>query len=928
MPDFLVGPSQTNTTIQAAIDAVAAIGDLTGLGDHNIIIDNGFVFTGVLDTTATQAATDGRIYIKSSGWWTYEATDRHHSNQYITMSNYIGYPTAGYAGGNLGVFNDSLAGSSGVIFEYFIVHNPHVIDTTAFRASADWRDVTARDGVVYGFNDSFKSAVVNIQTVERVTADDCYNGILGGTNVKDCVATRITSLCFNGTMSYCASSDSTATGTGSITNIVATDEFTDPDNGDFTLKVGSQLLAAGSTGNNIGQNQDPAPFAPSVTTDPVNETLLGSSANFITFTAAADGFPAPTVQWQKDTKGDNSFSNVSGATSESLIVLGTETVFAINDGDQYRAVFTNSEGVATTALAILTVTDPGALSISDTTPLVSGSQVLITLINGGTPNKTVTYGGHPVNVSSQTSTEMVIDNWIFLHKDITVNTLDYTVSHDLIVTGGSETSTVSLPTNPRAGDYYFDITGDPWDVTSIFYDDPVALVDGDKCYAIVESGTIDDLNTFGTPTNPSSGAIIKYALFDVSVGDWGTVATEIYAIGELDNTSPVILKRNPNENNFLMGEYPNGNAPVFEGFKYSLILDDISYLTMPVVRPQVTPPDGDLWLATDYHINGTFQETTLSITQDDSVFGPNSLSLVREEGDTPTSNMYQMIYYNNRSEGNANNWHYLRELFPSWQNGKINRIRFWMKLPLNITRSAIEQTNFHFGTYLRDSLTSRLSNESDNHHHYHYYNIGTEGSMWQQVIVDSHPSHQRSANGDTEQSTEYEPMPDADPGLNYFDLMTYFYLQQDTSVEPAAFPIEFLFDGFEMYEDPYDEDIEQIYSLTGVYNDVTDEILVSWKRDKRTSSKTFDVRYAFTSFHKSGGFGHGTAAPNGTGVQSGLPDYEPTGYNGVDYRNGDINIVGKDFIFIAIQHEDSPIRFREIRIPLTTNGYPIIGGQV
>jgi uncharacterized repeat protein (TIGR01451 family) len=90
---------------------------------------------------------------------------------------------------------------------------------------------------------------------------------------------------------------------------------------------------------------------PVVTTNPANQSVsAGSSA---TFTAAASGSPAPTVQWQVSVAG-GAFSNVPNATSTTL----TFTAAFSQNGNKYQAVFTNSVGTATTTAATLTVIAP------------------------------------------------------------------------------------------------------------------------------------------------------------------------------------------------------------------------------------------------------------------------------------------------------------------------------------------------------------------------------------------------------------------------------------------------------------------------------------------------------------------------------------------------------------------------------------------
>jgi hypothetical protein len=95
-----------------------------------------------------------------------------------------------------------------------------------------------------------------------------------------------------------------------------------------------------------------APVAPTVTTNPLNNTVAAESS--VSFTAAATGTPAPTVQWQVSTDGGNTWSNVTGNATATTTTL-TFTVTESDNGYQYRAVFTNSSGSATTSAATLTV---------------------------------------------------------------------------------------------------------------------------------------------------------------------------------------------------------------------------------------------------------------------------------------------------------------------------------------------------------------------------------------------------------------------------------------------------------------------------------------------------------------------------------------------------------------------------------------------
>ncbi len=136
--------------------------------------------------------------------------------------------------------------------------------------------------------------------------------------------------------------------------------FTDNGNGTATL---SGTPAAGSGGSypltitaSNGVNPDATQAftlstreAPLVTTDPSPRTA--NVGDTVTFTAAASGFPAPAVQWQRSTNGGASFSDIAGATGNGH----SFTVASGDSGNRYRAVYTNAVGSATSAAATLTL---------------------------------------------------------------------------------------------------------------------------------------------------------------------------------------------------------------------------------------------------------------------------------------------------------------------------------------------------------------------------------------------------------------------------------------------------------------------------------------------------------------------------------------------------------------------------------------------
>ena len=97
---------------------------------------------------------------------------------------------------------------------------------------------------------------------------------------------------------------------------------------------------------------------PSITTQPSDQAV--TAGNTATYSAAASGTPTPMVQWQISTNGGLSWSNIAGATSSTYT---TPPLTAGNDGNVYRAVYTNIAGSAATAAAVLRVNQAPAVTL-------------------------------------------------------------------------------------------------------------------------------------------------------------------------------------------------------------------------------------------------------------------------------------------------------------------------------------------------------------------------------------------------------------------------------------------------------------------------------------------------------------------------------------------------------------------------------------
>ncbi len=111
---------------------------------------------------------------------------------------------------------------------------------------------------------------------------------------------------------------------------------------------------------------------PSVTSNPTDVTV--ATGQPFSFSANATGSPVPDVQWQLSGDNGATWSDVVGATNNT--VSGTATL--AYGGLQFRAVFTNTSGAATTSTATLSVTGTEVAVASSNPHPVVGQSVTLT----------------------------------------------------------------------------------------------------------------------------------------------------------------------------------------------------------------------------------------------------------------------------------------------------------------------------------------------------------------------------------------------------------------------------------------------------------------------------------------------------------------------------------------------------------------------
>ncbi|MFN8497285.1 MAG: hypothetical protein U0641_05460 [Anaerolineae bacterium] len=101
-----------------------------------------------------------------------------------------------------------------------------------------------------------------------------------------------------------------------------------------------------------------------------------------TFTATASGSPAPSAQWQLSVDNGTTFANIRGAASTTF----TFTAHAADNGNQYRVVFTNEFGSATSDAATLIVhLNPNVTTNPTNGVVAAGGQATFTAAANGQP---------------------------------------------------------------------------------------------------------------------------------------------------------------------------------------------------------------------------------------------------------------------------------------------------------------------------------------------------------------------------------------------------------------------------------------------------------------------------------------------------------------------------------------------------------------
>ena len=222
------------------------------------------------------------------------------------------------------------------------------------------------------------------------------------------------------------------------------------DNGaQFRVNVTNSVGSA--TSNVATLTVNPAPVAPSFTTQPTDVAVTEPAT--ASFTVAATGTPAPTLQWQVSTDGGTTWANVttgSGATSATYTTAAT--AIGMN-GWRYRALATSSAGTTASNAARLTVnaaaSPPTFTQHPSNATVPSQTSATFTVVTNAVPTPTYQWqrqapgGGGFLNITGATAASYTTPAVFFLDDgDITDSGAQYRV----VVTNSQGTNTSNAAT--------------------------------------------------------------------------------------------------------------------------------------------------------------------------------------------------------------------------------------------------------------------------------------------------------------------------------------------------------------------------------------------------------------------------------------------------------------------------------------------------
>ena len=171
-----------------------------------------------------------------------------------------------------------------------------------------------------------------------------------------------------------------------------------PSHAGFTFTPSSQSMTVnGANVTGVNFTDSPAAVAPTITTQPVNQTVTAGQT--ATFTIVAAGAAPLSYQWQKNGV------NIAGAAAASYTTPATTTA---DSGASFDVVVSNTAGTVTSTAATLTVTTAAVAPTISTQPVnqtvTAGQTATFTVVAAGTAPLGYQWQKNGINIAGATST--------------------------------------------------------------------------------------------------------------------------------------------------------------------------------------------------------------------------------------------------------------------------------------------------------------------------------------------------------------------------------------------------------------------------------------------------------------------------------------------------------------------------------------------
>ena len=262
----------------------------------------------------------------------------------------------------------------------------------------------------------------------------------------------------------------------------------------------------------------------------------------------------------------------------------------------------------------------------------------------------------------------------------------------------------------------------------------------------------------------------------------------------------------------------------------------------------------------------------------------------------------------------AGRWQYIRDTYAeegganTWQLDTYNRMKVMYKPSATATAIKADGTqNFSIGTYTSDPTGSGPTSsnaEVGGTHWYHRYLL--KPGVWNTIILDTHPHHERGANGATEHGDQNYWM-GTGTGYNYLDSLTRFYMSTTVDAQNGVHD----YDDFTPYRETNTES-DTVYALAGAYDSSDNSLYVSFGRDKTVNGAYYEIVYAFSDIHTLG-FTNATALPN-----TPILDFGFGGYHLASYETTSVDVSGQTHVYVAVKQQGDTL-FRQIKLDLGAN---------